>query len=289
MRTVKVRNVEIGHDKPLVLIAGPCVIEDESLMMETCAAINEIRLELNIPWIFKSSYRKDNRGSAKSYAGPGLEAGLELLSKIRETYNVPVLSDVHTPEQVKPAAEVLDVIQIPAFLCQQTELLVTAARTGKTINIKKGQFLAPEDISSAVSKVEGEGNYNILLTERGTVFGYHRLVTDIRALPIMRQTGYPVVFDVTHIIRIYGRPSSDPSGGEPRFIFPLARAAVAAGCDALFVEAHPCPAEAKCDAASQLPLNRLKPLLEQVKALDDLVRGFPLSDDILAAERQPTT
>ena len=285
MRRVKIGSVELGDGCRLAVIAGPCVIEDEGLVLSTAAEIDRICRELELPWIFKSSYIKDNRGVASSYQGPGLSAGLKILAKVRDELGVPILSDVHTPEQATAAGEVLDVIQIPAFLCQQTELLVSAARTGRAVNVKKGQFLAPEDMHSAVSKIEGEGNERIILTERGSSFGYHRLVSDLRCLPIMRELGYPVAFDVTHIIRIYGRPSSDPSGGEPRYIFPLARAAVAAGCDALFVEVHPSPGEARCDSASMLPLDRLKPLLSQVKAIDELAAGFPLAEDILAARR----
>lgn len=274
MKELILKNVKIGNGNPLSLIAGPCVLEDESVVMKTAEEIKKISEKLKIGLVFKSSYKKDNRSSAKSYQGPGLEAGLKLLEKVKQHFEVPVLSDVHYPEEVKPAAEVLDIIQIPAYLCMQTGLTIEAAKTGRVVNIKKGQFLAPEDVGHIVKKIEETDNTNILLTERGSCFGYHNLVVDFKALPIMRSLGYPVVFDVTHTIRKYGKPSSDPAGGSPEFIEPLARAGVAAGCDAIFIETHPKPCEAKCDAASMLELSKLERLLESLMELDKITRKF---------------
>ncbi|MFH1681241.1 MAG: 3-deoxy-8-phosphooctulonate synthase [Candidatus Eisenbacteria bacterium] len=258
---VEIGGVRFGEPGTLSLIAGPCVIESEDLTLRTAEAVRKVTERLGIPFVFKASYRKDNRSSVEYYEGPGLEAGLAVLERVKREVGVPVLSDVHTPAQVGPAAEVLDVLQIPAYLSQQTELLLAAARTGKAINIKKGQFVAPEDLVHSVRKVESTGNRSILLTERGTCFGYRTLVVDMRSLAILRGHGYPAVFDVTHSVRVYGKPSADPSGGTPEHIPLLARAGVAAGCDALFIETHPEPARALCDAASMLPLARLEPLL----------------------------
>jgi 2-dehydro-3-deoxyphosphooctonate aldolase (KDO 8-P synthase) len=238
------------------------VIESEEITLRTAAELRRITERLGMPFVFKSSYRKDNRSSVEFYEGPGLETGLRVLEKVKRETGAPVLSDVHTPAQTGPAAEVLDVLQIPAYLSQQTELLLSAARTGKAVNIKKGQFVAPEDLIHSVRKVESEGNRRILLTERGACFGYRTLVVDMRSLGILRGHGYPAVFDVTHSVRIYGKPSADPSGGTPEHIPLLARAGVAAGCDALFIETHPEPARALCDASSQFPLGRLERLLK---------------------------
>ena len=273
-KQLNIGKVRIGGGAPLALIAGPCVMEDESVVLKTAEEIKKIADKLKIGLIFKSSYKKDNRSSAKSYQGPGLEAGLKLLEKVKKQFDVPVLSDVHYPEEVAPAAQVLDVIQIPAYLCMQTELTLQIAKTGKVVNVKKGQFLAPEDVGHIVKKIEETGNTNILLTERGSSFGYHNLVVDYKALPIMRSLGYPVVFDVTHTIRKYGKPSSDPKGGSPEFIEPLARAGVACGCDAIFIETHPKPCEAKCDAASMLELSKLERLVESLMELDAVTRKY---------------
>lgn len=258
---VDVAGVPFGKDGLLCLIAGPCVIESRSITLETAERIREITERLNIPFVFKSSYRKDNRSSVEYFSGPGIEEGLKILQEVKEKVGVPVLSDIHTPEQAAPAAEVLDILQIPAYLSQQTELLLAAAETGKPLNIKKGQFLAPEDMIHSVRKVESTGNRSILLTERGACFGYRQLVVDMRSLSILRGHGYPSVFDVTHSVRIYGHPSADAAGGTPEHIPLLARAGVAAGCDALFLETHPEPAKALCDAASMLSLDRLEGLL----------------------------
>jgi len=269
---VEVGGVRFG-DGGLSLIAGPCVVETEDLTLRTAEKVRSVAAKLGIPFVFKSSYRKDNRSSVDYYEGPGQEEGLRILEKVRRETGVPVLSDVHTPDQVRAAAEVLDVLQIPAYLSQQTELLLTAARTGKPINIKKGQFVAPEDMLHSVRKVESVGNRSILLTERGSSFGYRTLVVDMRSLSILRGHGYPAVFDATHAVRVYGKPSADPAGGTPEHIPLLARAAVAAGCDAVFLETHPEPAKALCDAASQLPLARLEGLLAVLLRIHEAARG----------------
>jgi 2-dehydro-3-deoxyphosphooctonate aldolase (KDO 8-P synthase) len=274
MKTLEIGRVRIGGEAPLALIAGPCVLEDEGTVMRTAGEVKKIADRLKMPFIFKASYRKDNRSSAKSYQGPGLDEGLRLLQEVKKRFDLPVLSDVHYPEEVGPAAEVLDIIQIPAYLCMQTELTLKVAKTGKVVNVKKGQFLAPEDVGHIVRKIEEAGNDRILLTERGSCFGYHNLVVDFKSLPVMRSLGYPVVFDVTNTIRKYGKPSSDPAGGSPEFIEPLARAGVAAGCDAIFIETHPDPCRAKCDAASMLPLSRLERLLECLVELDGVARKY---------------
>lgn len=276
MKEITVGDVAIGGGRELAVIAGPCVIESESVVMETAERLVEITGRLGIPLVFKSSYAKANRSSVDYYAGPGLEDGLRVLGKVREL-GVPVLSDVHSPQEVDAAAEVLDMLQLPAHLSMQTELTLALARSGKPVNVKKGQFLAPEDMAAVVSKIERTGNRQILLTERGVSFGYHDLVADMRSLAIMRRIGYPVVFDATHVVRLYGRPSGDASGGTPEFIEPLARAAVAAGCDAVFIETHPRVSEALCDAASMLPLDRLEPLLERLRAIDEVVRPHAAS------------
>lgn len=270
MRTVTIGDISIGPGRPLALIAGPCVIESEELALRTAAEVQKIARRVGIPFIFKSSYLKDNRSSANSYQGPGLEKGLRTLQKVKQEIGVPVLSDIHDQHEAEPAAEVLDVIQIPAYLSMQTSLTLAAARTGKALNIKKGQFLDPTDMKHVIGKVEGVGNHNILLTERGTFFGYHNLVVDFRSLAIMRGLGYPVVFDPTHAVRVYGVPSSDPAGGRPEFVPSLARAAVAAGCEAVFIETHPNCREALCDAASMWPLDRLERLLIHLRRMDEL-------------------
>ncbi len=271
MKEIHVGGAAIGGGRRLALIAGPCVIESEAVVMETAERLMAIAGRLDMPLVFKSSYAKANRSSVDYYAGPGLQDGLRVLQKVRDL-GVPVLSDVHSLQEVDAAAEVLDILQLPAHLSMQTELTLALARTGNPVNVKKGQFLAPGDMAAVVSKIESTGNRHILLTDRGVSFGYHDLVADMRSLPIMRRIGYPVVFDATHVVRLYGRPSSEPSGGTPEFIEPLARAAVATGCDAVFIETHPRVSEALCDAASMLPLDRLEPLLERLQAIDEVVR-----------------
>jgi len=272
MQTVHVGSIPIGEGHPLVLIAGPCVIESEGLVLRVAEAVRKIAEKLHIPYIFKSSYLKDNRSSSKSYQGSGLEEGLRILQKVKDEVGIPVLSDIHDQHDAAAAAEVLDVIQIPAYLSMQTGLTLAVARTGKVVNIKKGQFLDPFDVKNIIGKIEGEGNKNILLTERGSCFGYHNLVVDMRSFKIMRDLGYPVVFDPTHAIRVYGISSSDPRGGAPQFVPSLSRAAVAAGIDAIFIETHPDCENAFCDAASMWPLHYLERLLVQLKAIEGVVR-----------------
>jgi len=271
-RRATVSGIEIGAGRPLALIAGPCVIEKEDLMMRTAETLKGITAKLGIPFIFKSSYEKDNRSTAEFYRGPGLHEGLALLSRIKQRFGVPVTSDVHREGDVAAAAEVLDVIQIPAYLCQQTSLVLAAGRSGRPVNVKKGQFLAPQNMASAVSKLRSTGCEDILVTERGSAFGYNRLVNDFIGIPIMKDLGCPVVYDATHSVRLYGTPSADPKGGEPQFIPTLARAGVAAGCDALFMETHPEPRAALCDAASQFPLPRMEWMLTQALTLSRIVR-----------------
>lgn len=264
-KKVQVDDITCGDDQ-LFLISGPCVIEDESVMMKTAENLKKVTEKLNIPLIYKSSFQKDNRSSVDFYQGPGLEEGLRILENIKSEFGFPILSDIHYPEQAKAAGEVLDVIQIPAYLCMQTTLVVEAAKTGKVVNLKHGQFLAPENMIKPARKIESVGNQNIILTERGYTFGYNDMVVDPRSIYEMAQTGYPVVFDVTHAIRKYGIPSADPKGGARQYLPVLGRAGVAAGVDGLFVETHPCPSEALCDAASQLDVRQLeeflKPLIE---------------------------
>jgi len=271
-KTVRVGSIECGSDE-LFLISGPCVIEEESLMLRTAEKLKEVSHRLKIPLIFKSSFIKDNRSSLSLYYGPGLEEGLKLLERIKKEFELPVLSDVHTPEQVPAAAEVLDVIQVPAFLCMQTSLLVACAQTGKPVNLKHGQFIAPDVMAKPTQKLVDAGNDQIILTERGYVFGYNDLIVDPRSFYFMGKTGYPVVFDATHSIRRYGIPSADPTGGNRDVLPTLARAGVAAGVDGLFIEVHPNPAEALCDAATQLPLHKLEEFLLPLLDIHALVRA----------------
>ncbi len=272
-RVVEIGDVEIGDGRPLVLIAGPCVIESEELVLEVAGRVGELAAELDMPFVFKSSYLKDNRLSPGSYAGPGLESGLRALDRVKSEFGVPVLSDVHERGEVVLAAEVLDAIQIPAFLCRQTRLLEEAARTGLPLNIKKGQFMAPGDMKWVVGKAAAAGNDRVLLTERGTTFGYHNLVVDMRGIETMRSFGCPVVFDATHSVQLPGA-GSGVSGGEPAFVPVLARAACAAGCDALFLETHPSPKSALSDAHSMIPLSELRPVLEGVLRIARAVRAM---------------
>lgn len=269
---LKIGNYKIGGNNPFALIAGPCVVENEEMIMHTAGEIKKITAELDIPFIFKASYKKANRTSVGSFTGIGDGEALAILAKVKKEFNLPVLTDVHTVDEVTAAASVADILQIPAFLCRQTDLLVAAGKSGKIINIKKGQFLAPEDMKHAAAKVASTGNENILLTERGASFGYHNLVVDMRSLIIMRELGYPVVMDATHSVQIPSRGGK--SGGQPVFIEPLARAAAAVGIDALFLEVHPEPAKAMSDAESQLPLSGLKNLLVQVKNIDKLIKNY---------------
>jgi 2-dehydro-3-deoxyphosphooctonate aldolase (KDO 8-P synthase) len=266
---ISLGNIDFGSDT-LFLISGPCVIEEESIMMKTAEGLKKMSEKLNIPLVYKSSFQKDNRSDVSYYQGPGLEEGLILLDKIKKEFELPVLSDIHYPDQVNAASEVLDIIQIPAYLCMQTTLVVEAAKTGKIINLKHGQFLAPENMTKPVKKVEDSGNHKILLTERGFTFGYNDLVVDPRSIYHLAETGYPVIFDITHSIRKYGIPSADPSGGARQYLDVLARAGVASGVDGIFVEAHPCPSEALCDAASQYELNELEEFIKPLIEIHDL-------------------
>ena len=264
--------IRIGRERPLAWIAGPCVIEERSLMAATAERLKKLAEKLEVPLIFKSSFEKDNRSSEEHYTGPGLDEGLEILAWIRKEFGLPVISDVHRVEDVSSAREVLDVIQIPAFLCQQTSLVLAVGRAGKPVNVKKMQFLAPEAMSGAVSKLESTGNRQILLTERGTSFGYNQLVADLTAIPIMQGLGYPVAFDAGHSVRRYGIPSADPKGGAREHIPTLLRAGIAAGVNAVFLETHPSPSNALCDAASQFPLDALEDLMSHARDLADLMR-----------------
>jgi 2-dehydro-3-deoxyphosphooctonate aldolase (KDO 8-P synthase) len=256
---------------PLFVIAGPCVIEDLGLILEVAAEAKRITAALGLPYIFKSSFDKANRTSVDSFRGPGLETGLGLLERVKTEVGVPVLSDIHSPEQAVPAARVLDVIQIPAFLCRQTDLLLAAAGTGRPINLKKGQFLAPQDVSQAIGKIESAGNDQILLTERGSSFGYNNLVVDMRSIPIMAELGHPVVFDATHSVQLPGGQGTC-SGGDRRFVPTLAKAAVAAGAHGVFVEVHPDPDRARCDGPNSWPLARLEDLLQTLSAVKAAAR-----------------
>ena len=271
IKAVQVANCRFGAGE-LVMIAGPCVIESASAALEIARALRKISQQLALPLIFKASYDKANRTSVTSFRGPGLTAGLEILARVKEEVGLPVLSDVHQVSEVKPAAQVLDILQIPAFLCRQTDLLLAAAQTGKPINIKKGQFLAPWDMRAAVEKVRSAGNENILLTERGASFGYNNLVVDFRSLPLMRGLGCPVILDVTHSVQLPGGQGSC-SGGQREFIPHLARAGVAVGVDGLFMEVHPDPDQAKCDGPNSLPLKEVLPLWRQLKELHLFLRG----------------
>jgi 2-dehydro-3-deoxyphosphooctonate aldolase (KDO 8-P synthase) len=266
---ISLGDIDFGSDS-MFLISGPCVIEEESIMMKTAEGLKDISERLNIPLVYKSSFQKDNRSDVSYYQGPGLDQGLKLLDRIKKEFGIPVLSDIHYPDQVKAAADVLDIIQIPAYLCMQTTLVVEAAKTGKIINLKHGQFLAPENMTKPVKKVEDSGNHRILLTERGYTFGYNDLVVDPRSIYHLSKTGYPVIFDITHSIRKYGIPSADPSGGARQYLDVLARAGVASGIDGIFVEAHPCPSEALCDAASQYELNELEEFIKPLIEIHDL-------------------
>lgn len=271
---VSIGPIAIGDRRPLVLFAGPCVVEGRDFLLKTAEAIRAIAARHGVPLVFKSSYRKANRTSGGSFSGLGMDEALAILREAKRDLGLPILTDIHTEAEAAPAAEVADVLQIPAFLCRQTDLLLAAGRTRRVVNIKKGQFLAPDDMRHAAEKVASTGNTAILLTERGSTFGYHNLVVDMRSFQIMARTGYPVVLDATHSVQLPGGDASGSlSGGQPEFILPLARAGVAAGVSGLFVEVHPDPASALSDAASQLPLDRLDELLGQVTKIDRIVKA----------------
>ena len=271
MRKVNVGGIKVGGGEPFALIAGPCVIEGEKLTRRVAASLRDVTAELGIPFIFKSSYDKANRTSVRSFRGPGLDKGLKILKAIREELGVPVLSDVHRFEEIERAAEVLDVAQVPAFLCRQTDFVMELARNAKVVNIKKGQFLAPWDMANVVRKIEAAGNRNILITERGASFGYNNLVSDMRSIPILRGMGYPVVFDATHSVQLPGG-AGEASGGERAMAVYLARAAAAVGVDALFLEVHPEPDRARCDGPNSLALDSLRELLRMLQGIDGIVK-----------------
>jgi 2-dehydro-3-deoxyphosphooctonate aldolase (KDO 8-P synthase) len=268
---VDIGPVRIGGARPMALIAGPCVIESEAHALGLAIAIRDIAARRGIPFIFKASYDKANRTSIASYRGPGLAEGLRILGRIKAEAGVPILTDIHEPSHAAAAAEVADVLQIPAFLCRQTDLLVAAARTGRAVNIKKGQFLAPRDVRHAVAKVTGAGNDRVLLTERGTSFGYNNLVVDMRAFPMMREMGYPVVFDITHSLQLPGG-GDGVTAGLAEYIEPLGAAGVAAGVDGIFLEVHEDPSRARSDAQNALRLDRLDALLERLARIDAIVK-----------------
>lgn len=263
--------IKLGTGHPLVLIAGPCVLEGREPAIEIAKRIKEIALRLSLPFIYKASYDKANRTSLASPRGPGLEEGLSILSEVRERCGVPVLSDVHTVQEARRAGEVLDIIQVPAFLCRQTDLLVAAGKTGRPVNIKKGQFLSPDDAPQAAEKVVSTGNRKVMITERGTTFGYHDLIADMRSILLLRRMGFPVVFDATHSLQVPGGEGTR-SGGRPELVPGMVRAAVAAGCDALFIETHPDPERALSDGASMIPLPQLEGVLRQAVVLSRAVR-----------------
>jgi 2-dehydro-3-deoxyphosphooctonate aldolase (KDO 8-P synthase) len=269
-KSIHIGEIELAADTPLLLIAGPCVIENHTTTYEIAARLQSLTQRLHIPFIFKASFDKANRTSIQSFRGPGLTKGLDILASIKAQLGVKILSDVHEIDQVAAAAGVLDVIQIPALLCRQTDLLLAVARTGKPVNIKKGQFLAPWDIANAVDKIQSAGNRHVFVTERGTLFGYNNLVADMRGIPIMQKEGFRVIFDATHSVQLPGG-SGNSSAGQREFAPVLARAAVAAGADGIFLEVHPDPDKALCDGPNSLPLDFLEPLLVQLKSIRQVV------------------
>lgn len=264
------KEIQVGCGQPLLLIAGPCALESEELARRVAAEMQEICTRLGLSYVFKASFDKANRTSLESYRGPGLDEGLRILSRIREEMQVPVISDVHDVSQVTPAAEVLDILQIPAFLCRQTDLLVAAAQTNKPINLKKGQFVSPWDMENGVNKLRGAGGTKTMLVERGASFGYNNLVVDMRSLPVMRSFACPVIFDATHSVQLPGGAGGS-SGGQREFIAPLSRAAVAAGIDGLFMEVHPNPDKALCDGPNSMPLDKIEKLLRQLIRIQEAV------------------
>ena len=269
---IKIGTLIIEADAPFFLIAGPCVIEDEDTTLEIAGFLKETGEKLQVPIIFKASYDKANRTSLDSFRGPGMDRGLEILQKVKETTGLPVLSDVHQTGEVAGAAEILDVIQVPAFLCRQTDLILAVARSGLPINIKKGQFISPRDIGPTIEKITSTGNRNIFITERGTFFGYNNLVVDMRSIAIMKGFGFPVVFDATHSVQLPGGDGTR-SGGEREFVSHLSKAAVAAGADGVFMEIHPDPDSALCDGPNSLPLHEVESLLCMLKDIHGLIRS----------------
>ncbi len=271
-KEITIGDTRLGGNNPLFIIAGPCVIENEDIVFYTAERLKEICHELGLPLLFKSSYDKANRTSLSSFRGPGIEKGLRILSDVRSRFRIPVISDVHSVDEVKSASQVLDALQIPAFLSRQTDLILSASHTGKPVNIKKGQFLAPWDIKNIIDKFTSTGNHDLFITERGTSFGYNNLVVDFRGLSIMRSFGYPIVFDVTHSLQLPGGQGSS-SGGQREFAEPLARAAVAVGVEGLFIEVHPEPDKALCDGPNMIPIDDVPDLLKTIKHIHHVV--FP--------------
>lgn len=279
-REINIASTKLGSNNPLFIIAGPCVIESEEIAFYTAERLKEICRRINLPFLFKSSYDKANRTSLSSFRGPGLEKGLRILSDVRSKFDIPVISDIHSVEEVKPASEVLDALQIPAFLCRQTDLILAASKTGKPVNVKKGQFLAPWDVKNIIDKFTSTGNHNLFITERGTSFGYNNLVVDFRGFSIMQAFGYPVIFDVTHSLQLPGGQGSC-SDGQREFAEPLARAAVAVGVDGLFIEVHPEPDKALCDGPNMMSLDEVEKILNIVKTICDAVKTtFPFCDSL---------
>jgi len=277
MTNVNVAGVKFGKGEPLAIISGPCVVESLKLQLEAANELKKISERLGIGVVFKSSFEKDNRGTEKNYKGIGRKEGLDVLKAVKEETGLPILTDIHREQDIEDCFDTVDILQIPAYLCQQTSLLVMAGQSGKVINVKKGQFLAPENMNSALGKIRSTSNDQVLLTERGSCFGYNRLVSDMRCVPIMRSLGAPVIVDPTHIVRIYGVPSSDPRGGEREFVQTLTFSAVAAGCDGLFLETHPRVNEALCDSVSMWPLGKMEKLLEDAMAFAEVVRSRKLN------------
>ncbi|KAF0146028.1 MAG: 2-dehydro-3-deoxyphosphooctonate aldolase (KDO 8-P synthase) [Nitrospirae bacterium] len=271
-REISIAGAKVGGNNPPLIMAGPCVIENEDITFNTARELKGLCSAAGLSFVFKSSYDKANRTSIKSFRGPGMEKGLRVLADIKSRLDIPVITDVHSIEEIKPASEVLDAIQIPAFLCRQTDLILAAAKTGKPVNIKKGQFLSPWDIKNIIDKFTSTGNHNLSITERGTSFGYNNLVVDFRGFPIMRSFGYPVIFDVTHSLQLPGGQGTS-SGGQREFAEPFARAAVAAGVDGLFMEVHPEPSKALCDGPNMIKLDDVQGLLNIIKGIHSLVSG----------------
>ena len=269
MREITIGNITAGGNNHPLIIAGPCVIENEEIIFHTAQRLKEICLSVGLPFVFKSSFDKANRTSVTSFRGPGIEKGLRLLAEVKSRVAVPVISDIHSIEQIRPAAEILDIIQIPAFLCRQTDLLVAASNTGKPVSVKKGQFLAPWDVQNIIGKFTSTGNEKLMLTERGTTFGYNNLVVDFRSFPIMRSFGYPVIFDVTHSLQLPGGQGGC-SGGQREYAGTLARAAAAAGVDGFFMEVHPDPDIALCDGPNMIPLDEVEKLLRDIKKISSI-------------------
>jgi 2-dehydro-3-deoxyphosphooctonate aldolase (KDO 8-P synthase) len=270
---VTINNVVMGRGNPLVFIAGPCVIETEESTLNAAYRLKEISESLNVPLIFKSSYDKANRTSINSYRGPGIEKGLKILQRVKKDTSLPVLSDIHSTEEVGDASQVLDMLQIPAFLCRQTDLIIAAAQTGKPLNIKKGQFLSPFDVQNIIDKVLSTGNKNVTITERGVSFGYNNLVVDMRSIPLMKASGFPVIFDATHSVQLPGG-QGNTSGGQKEFVMPLARAAVAAGCDGVFFEAHESPEKAACDGPNMLNFEESSVMIRELIEISKVVRKY---------------